>query len=361
MSSLLLIFVTGLTTGGMACLAVQGGLLASLIANQKQVEQQTKAAKRQPKLSRVLPAWLARYFSYSDLLPVALFLGAKLVTHTALGALLGWFGGTIAISLSVQLLFQMLVAFFMIATAMNLLNVHPIFRYVHIQPPRWLFRYIRKSSKSEALFAPILLGALTIFIPCGVTQSMELLAISSGSAVMGTLIMFFFVLGTIPLFAFIGLATAKLSETWEQAFAKVAATVLILMSLYTFNGVAIVLDSPFAVPKLHQPLQQLLGAQQTPGEQTVPIVDGVQQVNIEVLNTSYQPSLVTVQQGIPVKLTLRSNDVYSCALSFVLKEFGIQTFLEPTDEQSFEFTPEKTGEFTFTCSMGMYTGTLRVI
>ena len=36
--NLLLIFLTGLTTGGLSCLAMQGGLLASVIANQKDQE-----------------------------------------------------------------------------------------------------------------------------------------------------------------------------------------------------------------------------------------------------------------------------------------------------------------------------------
>lgn len=33
--NLFVIFLTGLTTGGLSCLAMQGGLLASVIANQK--------------------------------------------------------------------------------------------------------------------------------------------------------------------------------------------------------------------------------------------------------------------------------------------------------------------------------------
>ena len=36
--SLWIIFLTGLTTGGLSCLAMQGGLLASVIANQKDQE-----------------------------------------------------------------------------------------------------------------------------------------------------------------------------------------------------------------------------------------------------------------------------------------------------------------------------------
>jgi sulfite exporter TauE/SafE len=98
----------------------------------------------------------------------------------------------------------------MFATAMNLLNVHPIFRYVSFQPPKILQRLIRNTTKSKTLFAPGLLGFLTIFIPCGVTQAMEVIAINTGSPLQGALILLAFVLGTSPLFALLGIATAKL-------------------------------------------------------------------------------------------------------------------------------------------------------
>ena len=48
MTSLLVAFLTGLTTGGLSCMAVQGGLLASSLANQ--IEQYvSKSAKKKGK------------------------------------------------------------------------------------------------------------------------------------------------------------------------------------------------------------------------------------------------------------------------------------------------------------------------
>mgnify|MGYP006422000029 CR=1 FL=1 len=71
--------------------------------------------------------------------------------------------------------------------------------------------------------------------------------------------------------------------------------------------------------------------------------------------------MINCKKGVPVNLTLNSNDVYSCALSFVFREFGIRASLKSTDSQSFVFTPNKAGRYTFSCSMGMYTGVLEVI
>ena len=136
---LLIIFLTGLTTGGLSCLAMQGGLLASVIANQKDQELADSAADKEIKKARLREKylktiknsqWLTVTLDELDILPVLMFLGAKLVSHTILGFLLGTLGSVITLSLGVRIAFQIFTALFMFGTAMNLLNVHPIFRYL---------------------------------------------------------------------------------------------------------------------------------------------------------------------------------------------------------------------------------------
>src|SRR5690606_15838586 len=108
----------------------------------------------------------ANSFDQLDWLPVAMFLGSKFVVHILLGALLGSLGTVLSLSLQLQLTFLFLAAIFMLATAGNLLSLHPIFRYAALQPPRFLQKFVRRTSKSSALFAPAILGAVTVFIPC---------------------------------------------------------------------------------------------------------------------------------------------------------------------------------------------------
>lgn len=354
--NLFVIFLTGLTTGGLSCLAMQGGLLASVIANQKGEEHKNADTQKEKQ------NFAFSSFDQLDWLPVLLFLGTKLIAHVILGALLGLLGSAITLTLGVRLLFQVFTVLFMFATAMNLLNVHPIFRYVVFQPPKFLQRMVRNTSKSKALFAPAVLGFMTIFVPCGITQAMEVLAINSGNPISGALIMFAFVLGTSPLFALLGVATAKLSEGWYQRFTKIAAYSLVAMAIYGLNGVLVVADFPITLNKITSPVtyffsdERFSSAPANSANNT-----GVQQVTIGVFNNGYNPRNVKVKSGQPVQLTLQSKDTYSCALSFVFKEFGINTFLEATDSQSFTFTPTKKGKYTFTCSMGMYSGTMEVI
>jgi sulfite exporter TauE/SafE len=193
--NLWVIFITGLTVGGLTCLAVQGGLLASIIAARE--EDQLEKEKRNKRGATVS-------FHTQTVWPTLVFLGSKLVAYTILGFILGAFGGVLNISPTVQIWMQFVAGLYMIAIALNLLNVHPIFRYAVIQPPRFLTRMVRNQSKSKDLFAPAFLGALTIFIPCGTTLAMEALAISSANAFLGAAIMAAFVLGTTPLFFGVG-------------------------------------------------------------------------------------------------------------------------------------------------------------
>ena len=105
-----ILFLTGLTTGGLACLALQGGLLASVVTNQKDASTSDK-----------------KIVATHNWLPVSAFLIAKLLVHTIFGFFLGLLGSRLTLSLEVRLFFQALTAFFMFATAMNLLDAHPIF------------------------------------------------------------------------------------------------------------------------------------------------------------------------------------------------------------------------------------------
>lgn len=351
--NLWLIFLTGLTSGGVTCAAMQGGLLASTIANQKVAEAKQDGADAKP-----------QSFDLGDWGPVVAFLSTKMVSHFILGGLLGMLGSVLSLSLGVQLFFQGAAALFMLASAMNLLEVHPIFRYVTITPPRFARKLIKNTTSANRLFAPAFLGILTVLIPCGVTQAMEVLAISSGNPVQGAMIMGVFVAGTAPAFAIIGLATAKLSEVWRIYFLRFAAVLLIVMSVYSFNGILQVSDSQFSLQRLGPQIVRLLPPYDTAPQSataTPKLVDGVQPVTIKIENSGYTPKRFAVKVGLPVSLKVSAGEVYTCASAFTFRAFGINAYVKPNTDQIFNFTPDKKGTYTFTCSMGMYSGVMEVI
>jgi sulfite exporter TauE/SafE len=324
---LITIFFIGLTAGGLGCVALQGGLLATAITSRKEVDQKDQ----------------------NDILPTAAFLIAKLGTYALFGFILGLLGQTLFISDSLRIILQILAGIYMIIVALSLLDVHPIFRYFIIQPPRFLTKLVKNQSQSADIFAPSILGAMTIFIPCGTTLAMEALAISSGSPIKGALILASFVLGTFPIFIGLGYITAKLSDSFRLTFFKIAALIIIAVGIVTIYNSWSAAGLPTVAWGKNEDNQQQTG--------TVTKQD----YEIKILSSGYSPNSIKVKKGLPVRLTLISDKVYTCSLAFRIPSLGISKNLKPTDTQVIEFTPTEAGQIPFSCSMGMYRGVIEVI
>lgn len=323
---LVTIFFIGLTAGGFGCVALQGGLLASAITARKEVDKQDK----------------------NDFLPTLAFLISKLGVYAILGLILGFFGQALSISDSLRITLQFAAGIYMIIIALSLLNVHPFLRYFIIQPPRFLTRLVKNQSKSADIFTPGILGAMTIFVPCGTTLAMEALAISSGSPLKGALILISFVLGTFPIFFGLGYITAKLSDSYRQTFFKVAAYIIIFVGLMTIYNSWNATGLPTIIWNTGNDSQQVDSSVK-------------QDYEIQILSRGYDPNYIKVKKGLPVKLTLISNNIYSCSLAFRIPSLGISKNLKPTDSVVLEFTPTEAGIIPFSCSMGMYRGTIEVV
>lgn len=333
------IFLTGLTVGGLTCLAVQGGLLASTIAAREESDLESGSKKK-----HTIFATLA-------------FLVTKLAAYTILGFILGAFGGVLNISSNVQTIMQFVAGVYMVLIALNLLNAHPIFRYAVIQPPRFLTRIVRNQSKSKDLFAPAFLGAMTIFIPCGTTIAMETLAISSANALLGALTMFFFVLGTTPLFFGVGFLTTILGDNFQGKFLKLAGLIVLYLGITSANGALVAAGSPVSLPSVTIDLSGNRNQVQDTQNST-PIT---QNPEIDIKANGYFPNLIRVKKGETVNLTLKSTDAFSCASAFRIPSLNIAKNLQPNDTQLISFVPTKAGKIQFNCSMGMYRGVIEVI
>lgn len=332
MPNLWLVFITGLFTGGITCLAVQGGLLtATLVRLEEEHPEQSRAGS------------------------ILAFVTAKLVAYTILGALLGWLGSFFQFSLRLQAILIALAGIFMIGTALALLDVHPIFRYFVIQPPRFLTRLVRKISKSQSWLTPAMVGALTIFIPCGTTQAMMALAVGSGKPALGALILFSFILGTSPLFFLLGYSIDLLKDTLKQNFAKVAATVVIFLAVWNLNSAVVLSGSRVSLQTIWRGIKctisfcsdtELLGTKTATTTPTVTFM-----ANQYVVDNPVLPA------GQPISLTLTNLKGAGCIQSFTVPELGLQEFVPLGQTKTLAFNaPTQPGDLTFSCGMGMYTG-----
>lgn len=88
-------------------------------------------------------------------------------------------------------------------------------------------------------------------------------------------------------------------------------------------------------------------------------VGGLQEIDVTVKG-GYQPALITVKAGRPVRLNFTRREASTCGEEIVLPDFGKRAHLPQNVTVPIEITPHRTGEYEFTCGMNMYRGKLIV-
>ncbi|MFA6322296.1 MAG: sulfite exporter TauE/SafE family protein [Candidatus Buchananbacteria bacterium] len=189
-SSLPAFFLFGLLAGVSSCAALIGGLVLSLSEQWLQLCGQSKNFWQKTK-------------------PHLLFNTGRLIGFALLGAGLGLIGQKLKISNTISTLLITLVSALMVILALQMLGVKSLQRF-RLAPPKNLGKKVANSSFTQGKLMPLIIGFLTLLLPCGFTLVAEGAAVISGSPWRGLLIMTFFALGTlIPLLA-IGLFSTKL-------------------------------------------------------------------------------------------------------------------------------------------------------
>ena len=87
---------------------------------------------------------------------------------------------------------------------------------------------------------------------------------------------------------------------------------------------------------------------------------GVQEINVTV-KAGYTPDVIVVREGAPVRLNFYRDETSSCSEQIIFGDFRIARNLPAFKTTKIEFTPDKAGEFTFTCGMNMLRGKLIVL
>jgi sulfite exporter TauE/SafE len=349
------VLLTGLLAGGVSCAAVQGGLLAGLITRQRAAA--TPAPTRGGRnRAATVDSRSAMVRLGDDLVPVGGFLAGKLVSHTALGAALGALGGVVQLSVGPRTGLQLAAGALIIVVGLAQLGL-PGFRRIVIEPPRSWTRLVRGRARSQAALAPALLGLASVLIPCGVTLSVEALALASGSALSGAAIMAVFVIGTSPLFALLGYAARKAATAWRGRLAAITGVVVLAFGLYTFNGGLELAGSPLAASRLPATL-----GWRTPAADasTASTVEGQQKVVITARTGSYEPANVVIRAGLPTVLIVHSDNAQGCVRSFVIPSRDVQEILPVRGDTRIDLGVVEPGTLAYSCGMGMYTGTITI-
>ena len=197
-------FIIGLIASVSSCLAIVGGLVLSLSA----------------KISED---------NVSDTKTFLLFHVGRLVSFAVLGGVLGVVGGAIGINFTFTAILGILASVVMLLLGLNLVGV---FAKNKVTLPSGVFNFFRKIEHKT--LTPLIIGFATFFLPCGFTQSMQVLAIGSGSFIVGLLIMFSFALGTLPMLVLLSFGSASFARgKHAPLFFKSAGVVVIGLGLFS--------------------------------------------------------------------------------------------------------------------------------
>jgi hypothetical protein len=92
----------------------------------------------------------------------------------------------------------------------------------------------------------------------------------------------------------------------------------------------------------------------------VAMEDGVQVLRTFQLGTGYMPEEASLYAGVPTRWIVESLEGGSCAIFLQVPSLGLAVTLKPGDNQ-IDLPALPPGKVAYTCSMGMYGGTLRVV
>jgi sulfite exporter TauE/SafE/copper chaperone CopZ len=196
-------FIIGLIASVSSCLAIVGGLVLSLSAKISEDNE-------------------------SDTKTFILFHAGRLISFAILGGVLGSVGNAIGINFTFTAVLGLIASVVMLLLGLNLVG---IFAKNKIALPSGIFNFFRKIEHKT--FTPLIVGFGTFFLPCGFTQSMQVVALSSGSFMSGALTMFAFALGTLPMLAFLSFGSASFAHgKHAPLFFKSAGIVVIGLGIF---------------------------------------------------------------------------------------------------------------------------------
>jgi plastocyanin domain-containing protein len=86
----------------------------------------------------------------------------------------------------------------------------------------------------------------------------------------------------------------------------------------------------------------------------------IQEATITLTDKGYQPERVRLRRGIPARLTFVRKFAATCATEIIIEKYKIKRDLPMNQPVVVEFTPEKSGELEYTCSMKMVGGKISI-
>lgn len=262
----------------------------------------------------------------------------RLISYTLLGGIVGLIGSIISVSETINGLIIIFASVVMLLMSLSMLNI------IKFKLPKLI--KLKSSIKTSNSF---MVGLLNGFMPCGPLQAMQVYALSTGSFIKGSLSMFLFCLGTIPLMLGVGVIFNIVKGRKRIILNKIASILILLLSIVMlFRGLS----------TLGINYNTLFNDYGNYTAST--IYKDYQEVKINLSYGSYDD--IIVQKGMKVRLIINVPKKYltGCNNVVMINEFNIKKELKE-GENVIEFTPDKVGTYSMNCWMSMITNNIKVI
>jgi len=208
-------FIVGLIASVSTCMAVVGGLVLSMSAN--------FAKENDP----LIP------LRAGNMRPQILFHIGRLVSFFILGGVIGLLGSTFQLGVTGTFILSIIVAIVLLILGINLLDIFPWAKKLQPTMPNFIGKYAHGLKNVNHTLTPLLVGVATFFLPCGFTQSMQIYTLTTGSFFTGSLIMFFFALGTLPVLSLLSFSSLGIHKKAQSGvFFKAAGLVVIFFGIF---------------------------------------------------------------------------------------------------------------------------------
>jgi len=329
--SLLTIFLIGLVASTSTCMTTSGALYLSLINKSKT---NSNSQNNNNNLSKAIFFNLGRIFSYGFFGFLAGLIGKALITNLNFGSFL-----------------TLLAGIFMMLLGLDMVKILSIGAIIPSGLNKAIFENLEHKLMKYPRRAPFFLGALTYILPCGFTQAVQVYALGVGSPIQSAVTMIVFAIGTTPALLLVGGLTTFTKTSFYNYFIKIMGVLVFVVGItYFSNFLALYgLNINFFKNELNNQIGSV-----------AKIDNGVQVIEMKVVDTGYQPNQFTVKKGIPVKWKIEGVNVFGCQAYLTVPKYNIQKTIQP-GWQTVEFTPNETGLINSSCGMGMYRGRIEVI
>lgn len=273
-----------------------------------------------------------------------LYQTGRIISYTIIGGAIGLLGQTLSITPRLQGGIQMAAGVLLLVMGLSLIPEFAFLRGIRIPLPGFVMKKIQGKGAEGSSF---LVGLANGFMPCGPLQGMQLVALASGSLVLGGMSMFFFGLGTLPLMLTMGLLGGKLSLSWKKIMMTATSALIVIMAVF-------MISSGTALTGLYVGKDQKNSSVEADSSS-----EELQLVETSLTNGRYES--IEVRQGIPVKWVIHVSEraLTGCNQTLYIPEYDLTVQLKVGDNVV-EFTPEHTGTFQYSCWMGMIRSTIKV-